>query len=167
MLASFLSKIYINIPQGNIVVMADRFLILSLFFHRSILNQYGLWNSQKSTSNSMYQLSSFMELTYIFENSEFQQETLARDVYTPMLFCDFFNIIIVIICYNQLNVMVHIWLWDLSNITDRKFGNNFAIKLWYLFKCIHFGYSSIQIRSGYPTHIAGNFLMKHFNFINE
>ena len=50
---------------------------------------------------------------------------------------------------------------------QRKFCNNIAAQLWYIFKCIYFGYSSIQIRLGYPKRIAGNFLMKRFNYVNQ
>jgi len=49
----------------------------------------------------------------------------------------------------------------------RKFRENYAAQFWYLFKCIYFGYSSIQVRLGYPKRIAGNFLMKRFNYVNQ
>lgn len=49
----------------------------------------------------------------------------------------------------------------------RKFRDNVAAQFWYLFKCIYFGYSSVQVRLGYPKRIAGNFLMKKFNYLNQ
>lgn len=36
----------------------------------------------------------------------------------------------------------------------------------YFVKCIYFGLSAYQIRSGYPRHILGNFLTKNYNYIN-
>ncbi|CAF4614273.1 unnamed protein product, partial [Rotaria magnacalcarata] len=48
-----------------------------------------------------------------------------------------------------------------------KFRDNVAAQFWYLFKCIYFGYSSTQVRLGYPKRIAGNFLMKKFNYVNQ
>ncbi len=52
-------------------------------------------------------------------------------------------------------------------IIFRKFRDNVAAQFWYIFKCIYFGYSSIQVRLGYPKRIAGNFLMKRFNYVNQ
>jgi hypothetical protein len=48
-----------------------------------------------------------------------------------------------------------------------KFRDNVAAQFWYIFKCIYFGYSSIQVRLGYPKRLAGNFLMKRFNYLNQ
>ncbi|CAF3736399.1 unnamed protein product, partial [Adineta steineri] len=63
---------------------------------------------------------------------------------------------------------VHIWLFFiLPGITHIKFRDNYAAQFWYLFKCIYFGYSSIQVRLGYPKRIAGNFLMKRFNYVTQ
>ena len=54
-----------------------------------------------------------------------------------------------------------------ASLQHRKFRDNVAAQFWYLFKCIYFGYSSIQVRLGYPKRIAGNFLMKRFNYVNQ
>jgi len=79
---------------------------------------------------------------------------------------------------------VHIWLFFvlpgitrtyeniffelfINEIDHRKFRDNTAAQFWYIFKCIYFGYSSIQVRLGYPKRIAGNFLMKRFNYVNQ
>ncbi|KAG7220146.1 hypothetical protein INR49_018418, partial [Caranx melampygus] len=43
---------------------------------------------------------------------------------------------------------------------------NFVAQLWYFVKCIYFGLSAYQIRSGYPTRILGNFLTKKYNHLN-
>lgn len=59
------------------------------------------------------------------------------------------------------------WQKKQNLLFSRKFRDNLAAQFWYLFKCIYFGYSSIQVRLGYPKRIAGNFLMKRFNYINQ
>ena len=41
------------------------------------------------------------------------------------------------------------------------------LRFGYFFKCIYFGYSAIQVQLGYPKRIAGNFLMKRFNYIHQ
>lgn len=46
------------------------------------------------------------------------------------------------------------------------FNQNFVAQLWYFVKCIYFGLSAYQIRSGYPTRILGNFLTKKYNHLN-
>lgn len=48
----------------------------------------------------------------------------------------------------------------------RRFTDNIAAQLWYFVKCIYFGLSAYQIRSGYPTRILGNFLTKKYNYVN-
>lgn len=83
-------------------------------------------------------------------------------------------------------IAVHIWLFfvlpaithmsvfisipkekNFLGLFCRKFRDNVAAQFWYLFKCIYFGYSSVQVRLGYPKRIAGNFLMKKFNYLNQ
>ncbi|CAF2470364.1 unnamed protein product [Rotaria sp. Silwood2] len=65
-------------------------------------------------------------------------------------------------------IVVHIWLFlVLPRITRTKFCNNIAAQLWYIFKCIYFGYSSVQVQLGYPKRIAGNFITKRFNYVNQ
>ena len=84
-------------------------------------------------------------------------------------------------------IAVHIWLFfvlpgitrtyvdratnvlsiSFVSFSSRKFRDNVAAQFWYIFKCIYFGYSSIQVRLGYPKRIAGNFLMKRFNYVNQ
>ncbi|ESO01036.1 hypothetical protein HELRODRAFT_192356 [Helobdella robusta] len=70
-----------------------------------------------------------------------------------------FHIILVII--------VHTWMFFLLPIiTDIPFVKNRAAQLWYFTKCIYFGFSCYQVRSGYPIRISGNFLTKKFGYFN-
>lgn len=48
----------------------------------------------------------------------------------------------------------------------RRFSHNLVAQLWYLVKCVYFGLSAYQIRSGYPTRVLGNFLTKSYNYVN-
>ena len=48
----------------------------------------------------------------------------------------------------------------------RSFLKNRPVQIWYFVKCIYFGYSSRQIRCGYPTRILGNFLTKGYSYVN-
>ncbi len=50
--------------------------------------------------------------------------------------------------------------------TKRSFLKNRPVQIWYFVKCIYFGYSSRQIRCGYPTRILGNFLTKGYSYVN-
>ncbi|CAF0897645.1 unnamed protein product [Adineta ricciae] len=227
--------------KENAASVADLFLLLSLFLHRSILKQLGLWKAERGaldssadggvTSEEQQEIdqfeppkvrsANFIKLIIDFYR-KLQPALFVRDVYAPMFFCDFINMIIVIGFYSQFgeraagNVVqtikenkvpvaflvmlliqfllividralylrrnvrgklffqlfqvigVHIWLFFiLPGITHTKFRQNRAAQFWYLFKCIYFGYSSIQVRLGYPQRIAGNFLMKRFNYINQ
>ncbi|KAM3605845.1 uncharacterized protein V6R79_005812 [Siganus canaliculatus] len=62
---------------------------------------------------------------------------------------------------------IHLWMFFiLPAVTERKFNQNFVAQLWYFVKCIYFGLSAYQIRSGYPTRILGNFLTKKYNHLN-
>lgn len=62
---------------------------------------------------------------------------------------------------------VHIGLFFvLPQITERKFTENIPVQFWYVIKCIYFGLSAYQIRSGYPTQILGNFLTRQYNYVN-
>ncbi|CAH1268772.1 PIEZO2 [Branchiostoma lanceolatum] len=62
---------------------------------------------------------------------------------------------------------VHLWMFFvLPGFTDRPFVENSPAQLWYFTKCVYFGLSAYQIRSGYPTRILGNFLTKKYNYIN-
>ncbi|KAL7054603.1 hypothetical protein AAHC03_025949 [Spirometra sp. Aus1] len=64
-------------------------------------------------------------------------------------------------------ILIHIWLFFvLPQITLAPFRSGFARSLLYLVKCLYFGLSAYQIRSGYPQHILGNFLTKNYNYIN-
>ncbi|CAF0821922.1 unnamed protein product [Adineta steineri] len=227
--------------KENAASVADLFLLLSLFLHRSILKQLGLWKAERSALESSIDVdavgfdeqdlsrlqtpraksSGFMKPLINFYR-HLQQSLFVRDVYASMFFCDFINMIIVIGFYSQFgeraggNVVqtikenkvpvaflvilliqflliiidralylrrnvrgklffqlfqvlgVHIWLFFiLPGITHIKFRDNYAAQFWYLFKCIYFGYSSIQVRLGYPKRIAGNFLMKRFNYVTQ
>lgn len=49
---------------------------------------------------------------------------------------------------------------------SRRFNHNLVAQLWYFVKCIYFGLSAYQIRSGYPTRVLGNFLTKSYNYLN-
>ncbi|CAF1290006.1 unnamed protein product [Adineta steineri] len=230
--------------KENAASVADLFLLLSLFLHRSILKQLGLWKAETSTphepatpdveTNDQQPDEVYpSETTRIVSNSYFmkplirfyrqlKQALFVRDVYAPMFFCDFINMVIVIGFYSQFGeraggnvvqtikenkvpvaflvillvqfiliiidralylrrnvrgklffqlfqvIVVHIWLFFvLPGITRTKFRDNVAAQFWYIFKCIYFGYSSIQVRLGYPKRIAGNFLMKRFNYVNQ
>lgn len=48
----------------------------------------------------------------------------------------------------------------------RRFNQNLVAQLWYFVKCVYFGLSAYQIRSGYPTRVLGNFLTKSYNYLN-
>lgn len=48
----------------------------------------------------------------------------------------------------------------------RRFNQNLVAQLWYFVKCLYFGLSAYQIRSGYPTRVLGNFLTKSYNYLN-
>uniref|UniRef100_A0A8C5D753 Piezo non-specific cation channel R-Ras-binding domain-containing protein n=1 Tax=Gouania willdenowi TaxID=441366 RepID=A0A8C5D753_GOUWI len=62
---------------------------------------------------------------------------------------------------------IHLWMFFiLPAVTERMFNQNFVAQLWYFVKCIYFGLSAYQIRSGYPTRILGNFLTKKYNHLN-
>lgn len=49
---------------------------------------------------------------------------------------------------------------------SRRFNQNLVAQLWYFVKCVYFGLSAYQIRSGYPTRVLGNFLTKSHNYLN-
>lgn len=64
-------------------------------------------------------------------------------------------------------LFVHIWVFFvLPYITKLPFISNKPVQIWYLVKCIYFGFSSRQIRCGYPTRILGNFLTKSYSYVN-
>uniref|UniRef100_A0A3Q3SJI8 Piezo non-specific cation channel R-Ras-binding domain-containing protein n=1 Tax=Mastacembelus armatus TaxID=205130 RepID=A0A3Q3SJI8_9TELE len=60
---------------------------------------------------------------------------------------------------------IHFWMFFiLPGVTER--SENPVAQLWYFVKCIYFGLSAYQIKCGYPNRILGNFLTKHFNYLN-
>ncbi|XP_061522396.1 piezo-type mechanosensitive ion channel component 2-like isoform X3 [Phycodurus eques] len=62
---------------------------------------------------------------------------------------------------------IHFWMFFiLPTVTERRFNHNLVAQLWYFIKCIYFGLSAYQIRSGYPTRVLGNFLTKSYNYLN-
>ncbi|XP_061592541.1 piezo-type mechanosensitive ion channel component 2 [Cololabis saira] len=62
---------------------------------------------------------------------------------------------------------IHFWMFFiLPGVTERRFNRNSVAQLWYFVKCIYFGLSAYQIKCGYPNRILGNFLTKHFNYLN-
>ncbi|XP_059183361.1 piezo-type mechanosensitive ion channel component 2-like [Centropristis striata] len=62
---------------------------------------------------------------------------------------------------------IHFWMFFiLPTVTERRFNQNLVAQLWYFVKCVYFGLSSYQIRSGYPTRVLGNFLTKSYNYLN-
>nr|XP_043885784.1 piezo-type mechanosensitive ion channel component 2 isoform X3 [Solea senegalensis] len=62
---------------------------------------------------------------------------------------------------------IHFWMFFiLPTVTERRFNQNLVAQLWYFVKCIYFGLSAYQIRSGYPTRVLGNFLTKSYNYLN-
>lgn len=64
-------------------------------------------------------------------------------------------------------IFVHIWVFfALPYVTKLSFSENKAAQVWYFVKCIYFGFSSRQIRCGYPTRILGNFLTKGYSYVN-
>lgn len=64
-------------------------------------------------------------------------------------------------------LFVHVWVFFvLPYITKLPFVANRPVQIWYLVKCIYFGFSSRQIRCGYPTRILGNFLTKSYSYVN-
>ncbi|XP_072051964.1 piezo-type mechanosensitive ion channel component 2-like [Amphiura filiformis] len=64
-------------------------------------------------------------------------------------------------------ILVHAWMFFLlPKINNRKFVDNTPAQLWYFFKCIYFGLSAFQVRSGYPTRILGNCICKSYSIVN-
>ncbi|KAM8730910.1 piezo-type mechanosensitive ion channel component 2-like [Acanthopagrus schlegelii] len=62
---------------------------------------------------------------------------------------------------------IHFWMFFiLPTVTERRFNQNLVAQLWYFVKCLYFGLSAYQIRSGYPTRVLGNFLTKSYNYLN-
>ncbi|XP_070824614.1 piezo-type mechanosensitive ion channel component 2 [Chaetodon trifascialis] len=62
---------------------------------------------------------------------------------------------------------IHFWMFFiLPGVTERRFNRNPIAQLWYFVKCIYFGLSAYQIKCGYPNRILGNFLTKHYNYLN-
>ncbi|KAM7389966.1 hypothetical protein PAMA_008240 [Pampus argenteus] len=62
---------------------------------------------------------------------------------------------------------IHFWMFFiLPTVTERRFNQNLVAQLWYFVKCVYFGLSANQIRSGYPTRVLGNFLTKSYNYLN-
>ncbi|KAI3355619.1 hypothetical protein L3Q82_018446, partial [Scortum barcoo] len=62
---------------------------------------------------------------------------------------------------------IHFWMFFiLPTVTERRFNQNLVAQLWYFVKCVYFGLSAYQIRSGYPTRVLGNFLTKSYNYLN-
>lgn len=62
---------------------------------------------------------------------------------------------------------IHFWMFFiLPTVTERRFNQNLVAQLWYFVKCVYFGLSAYQIRSGYPTRVLGNFLTKSHNYLN-
>ncbi|KAK2859745.1 hypothetical protein Q5P01_004365 [Channa striata] len=62
---------------------------------------------------------------------------------------------------------IHFWMFFiLPTVTERRFNHNLVAQLWYFVKCVYFGLSAYQIRSGYPTRVLGNFLTKSYNYLN-
>nr|XP_020470497.1 piezo-type mechanosensitive ion channel component 2-like [Monopterus albus] len=62
---------------------------------------------------------------------------------------------------------IHFWLFFiLPWVTERRFNRNPVAQIWYFVKCIYFGLSAYQIKCGYPNRILGNFLTKHYNYLN-
>uniref|UniRef100_A0A3Q3DV69 Piezo non-specific cation channel R-Ras-binding domain-containing protein n=1 Tax=Hippocampus comes TaxID=109280 RepID=A0A3Q3DV69_HIPCM len=62
---------------------------------------------------------------------------------------------------------IHFWMFFiLPTVTERRFNRNLVAQLWYFVKCVYFGLSAYQIRSGYPTRVLGNFLTKSYNYLN-
>ncbi|KAM6924897.1 piezo-type mechanosensitive ion channel component 2 [Xenentodon cancila] len=62
---------------------------------------------------------------------------------------------------------IHFWMFFiLPGVTERRFNRNPVAQLWYFVKCIYFGLSAYQIKCGYPNRILGNFLTKHYNYLN-
>ena len=71
----------------------------------------------------------------------------------------FFQILLVLV--------VHLWLFFiLPNTTNLPFSKNLPSKLYYLIKCLYFGFSSRQIRCGFPKRILGNFVTKSYSYLN-
>lgn len=64
-------------------------------------------------------------------------------------------------------IAVHIWIFfALPFMTSLSFTENKAAQVWYFVKCIYFGFSSRQIRCGFPKRILGNFVTKSYNYLN-
>ncbi|KAI0990401.1 hypothetical protein GJ496_001910 [Pomphorhynchus laevis] len=64
-------------------------------------------------------------------------------------------------------IAVHIWLFFvLPLLTKRRFVHNTPAQLWYLLKCLYFGYSAIQIKCRYPTQILGSVFTKSYDYFH-
>ncbi|CAF4583045.1 unnamed protein product, partial [Rotaria sp. Silwood2] len=105
--------------RENAASAADLFLLLSLFFHRSILKQLGLWKAETdlidqdvvrpvqqelSQSEISKVKSGYFLKTIIDVYRQPQQSSFVRDVYASLFFCDFMNMVIVILFYSQFGV---------------------------------------------------------------
>ena len=67
-------------------------------------------------------------------------------------------------------VVVHVWVFFiLPLLTGIPFNQNTAAQLWYFIKCIYFGLSAWQIKSGYPLGVLGEFFhsLELFCFIKS
>lgn len=60
-------------------------------------------------------------------------------------------------------ILFHIFMFFIVPlVTQRAFIENIPAIFMYIFKCMYFGLSAYQVRSGYPTRILGNFLTKSY-----
>ncbi|XP_067928761.1 piezo-type mechanosensitive ion channel component 1-like [Watersipora subatra] len=64
-------------------------------------------------------------------------------------------------------VLVHVYVgFILPALNGIPFNQNTVVQIFYFIKCLYFGFSAWQIKSGYPSGVLGNFLTTKYTYVN-